>query len=573
MNSYSASDDVDFVKGKHQMAFGVTLNRNQMNARLVSNENGTYTFTGQYATTGNVGDALAAYMLGLMSQFNQSNQQQDATRQTIVGLYAQDSIRVTPRLTVNIGLRWDPAFVPYDVFNRGESYSQANFNAGVRSSVYTNAPPGLLFVGDPGIPVGFEHGHLAQFSPRLGLAWDPTGSGKQTIRISGAIIRDNTELWYGSNLPANAPFGTQIQLPFPFQEGGTFSNPWAGYPGGSPYPTPSPVPKNYVFPTGAAYAILPLNMQEPYVSQWNISYQRQITANWLASVTYLGNETTHVWTSTDINPATYIPGSTANTNQRRQDYLLNPAAGVYYGLIAESDQGGHANYNALLLSIQRRFNRGMTLLTNYTWSHCLSDADHNQNVGSEVEYENPLNRSLDYGNCAFDVRHQMNTSIVLTSPLDGHSLAARVLGHWQLAPLLSMHTGQPINVLTGTDVSETGVGLDRPNLILPDQAYLNSSNPTLFLNRAAFQAQAVGTFGNLGRDVLFAPGAIQLDVALSRVFQIRERWQLTPRFEAFNVINHPNFGAPNTTLSSSQFGVITTAGDPRILQFAMKLQF
>ena len=573
VNAFSFNDDIDFIKGKHQIAFGVSVIRDQLNARLIAYQDGTFSFNGQYATGKTVGDGLAAYMLGLMSSFEQSNQQQDATRQTIFGLFVQDSIRVTSRLTVNVGLRWDPALVPYDYFNAGESYSQANFNAGVHSSVFTNAPPGLLFYGDPGIPRGFQNGHLAQFSPRIGIAWDPTGSGKQTIRLSGAILRDNVETWYGSNLPSNAPFGTQIILSFPYQEGGVFSNPWAGYPGGSPFPTPNPVPKNYVFPTGANYAVLPLNMQQPYMAQWNVSYQRQITANWLASVTYLGNETTHVWSSTDANPAMYIPGSSANTNQRRLDSLINPANGAYYGLIALSDPGAHSNYNALLLSLQHRFSHGVTVLSNYTWSHCLSDADHMQQVGTTVEYENPLNRSLDYGNCGFDVRQQMNTSMVLTSPVKNGGWSGRILSGWQLAPLLSIHTGQPINILTGTDVSETGVGLDRPNLILPNQPYSTSSNPTVYLNPAAFQTQAVGTFGNLGRNALYAPGTIQLDLALSRAFHIGERWQLTPRFEAFNAINHPNFGAPNTTLSNSQFGIITTAGDPRILQFAMKLQF
>ena len=115
--------------------------------------------------------------------------------------------------------------------------------------------------------------------------------------------------------------------------------------------------------------------------------------------------------------------------------------------------------------------------------------------------------------------------------------------------------------------------LDRPNLVLPNAAYASSSGPTVYLNRAAFQNQAAGTFGNLGRNVLIAPGAINFDVALSRTFRISERWQLTPRAEAFNVINHTNFAAPNTTLSNSPFGVITSAADPRILQFALKLQF
>jgi hypothetical protein len=255
--------------------------------------------------------------------------------------------------------------------------------------------------------------------------------------------------------------------------------------------------------------------------------------------------------------------------------------------VVQNDPNANSNYNALLLSIQHRFSHGFTWLTNYTWSHCLSDADHTQHI-SNPEYMNTNNRAADYGNCNFDVRHLMNTSLVVASPVKGGWLG-RIFGQWQVAPIVSMQSGLPINVTTGVDVSQTignsnsGI-LDRPNLILPN-AYSNSSNPTQYLNRAAFQNAAVGTFGNLGRDALNAPGAIHFDVSLTRTFRITERWQLTPRAEAFNIINHANLPPPILLLNNSQFGLITNSnqsnqatigtnmGDPRILQFALKLQF
>jgi hypothetical protein len=322
-------------------------------------------------------------------------------------------------------------------------------------------------------------------------------------------------------------------------------------------------------------------MKPTYMAQWSVSYQRQITPNWLASATYLGNKTTHVLAAQATNPAVYIPGSTASPNLRRLLYLQNPALGAAYAQVTTSDPGGNSNYNALLLSIQHRFSRGFTWLTNYTWSHCLSDVDHTGQVFNP-EYEQPNNRAADYGNCNFDARHVMNTSLVVISPVKGKGLAGRVFGQWQLAPIVSMRSGLPMNVLDGADISQIGglatavtvvTLLDRPNLVLPNAAYASTGNPINYLNRAAFQNQAAGTFGNLGRSVLIAPGAINVDVALTRTFRIRERWQLTPRAEAFNVINHTNFAAPNTTLTNSTFGVIQAAADPRILQFALKLQF
>jgi hypothetical protein len=497
-------------------------------------------------------------------------------------------MRVNSRLTINIGLRWDPSLVPYDKFNTGDSFSKANFDAGVRSTVFPTAPPGLLFYGDAGIPRGLQFNGYNRFSPRLGIVWDPTGSGRQTIRISGAILRDTQETFYTNRVAASAPYGTLIDRAFPFPSGGTLANPWGGYPGGAPFPLPSPLPANFVFPNGGIYVLMPLNGKTPYMAQWSLSYQRQITPNWLATASYLGSKTTNIWVGTDLNPGVYVPGSTAGTNQRRVLFLQNPTQGAAYAAVIQNDPNANSNYNALLLSIQHRFSHGFTWLSNYTWSHCLSDVDHTSHLGNP-EYMNTNNRAADYANCNFDVRHLMNTSLIVLSPVTGKGLAARILGQWQLAPIVSMQSGLPINVTTGVDISQTigssnGGILERPNLVLPN-AYSDSPNPIQYLNRAAFQNATVGTFGNLGRDALNAPGAIHFDVSLTRTFRITERWQLTPRAEAFNIINHANLPPPVLLLNNSQFGLITnstqtsmatvgtSAGDPRILQFALKLVF
>ena len=568
VNSIHLADDVDWIHGKHQIAFGVDYIRDQFNSINIWNSNGNFSFNGQYASGKNMGDALAAFMLGTMNSFTQSANLQNATRGTIFALYVQDSIHLAPRLTLNAGLRWDPTLVPYDYFDRGEYFSPEGFRAGQRSSVYTNAPAGLLFYGDPGIPRGFQHSHLLNLSPRLGLVWDPSGSGKQTLRVSSAILRDTEEMFYNERQTTNPPYANSIDVPFP---AGGLTNPWAGYPGGVPFPLPSPLPRTFQFPTAGVYVDLPLNLLPTYMLQWNISYQRQFSPNWLASVSYLGNKTTHVWVGEDINPAIYIPGSSASTNLRRPLYLENPALGAAYSSITTSDQGGNSHYSGLLLSLQHRFANGFTLLTNYTWSHCISEVDFTGELAGS-QYENPYNRSQDRGNCNFDVRHQSNTSLIAVSPVKGNGIAGRVLGNWQIAPIVTVHTGLPINITDGQDISQTGIGLDRPNLV-STAAYVHASDPRSYLARGAFQTQAPGTFGNLGRDAFTAPGTVNFDLALSRTFHMTERWQLESRAEAFNVINHTNFNGPTTGLNSSNFGVINSAGDPRILQFAMKLHF
>jgi hypothetical protein len=575
-NSYQIADDVNWTKGKHQLAFGVDYIRDQFNSVNTWISNGSFTFNGQYASGKTMGDSLAAFMLGVMNDYTQSANLVNATRGTTMALYGQDSIRVLRNLTVNVGLRWEPWFVPYDKYNHGNTFSMAAFNAGQRSTVFTNAPAGLLFYGDPGIPRGYENSALANFSPRVGIAWDPTGSGKQSIRASGGILRDTEEMFYNERLTTNAPYGTQVDLPYPFLSGGTFSNPWAAYPGGVPFPLPSPLPSTYNFPDEGVYVTLPPDMKPTYTAQWSFGYQRQITNNWMASATYIGNKTSHIWVGEDVNPGIYIPGSSASTNLRRPLYLQNPALGIAYSSITASDQGLNSNYNGLLLTLQHRFSSNFTVLTNYTWSHCLSYSDFSGELAGSA-YEDPFNRALDYGNCGFDVRHLWNTSLVLVTPVRGKGVASHILGNWQFSPIFTVRSGLPMNITTGKDVAQTGLNNDRPNLALAN-AYVSESVPcsgncVSYLSRAAFATQPAGTYGDLGRNVLIAPGTINFDFAFSRIFQYKDRYQLEARAEAFNAINHPNFSSPNGNLSNSKFGEITGAADPRILQFALKLYF
>jgi hypothetical protein len=565
VNSFHFADDVDWIHGRHQLAFGVNIIRDQMNVVNSFQRNGNFNFNGTIT-----GDALADFMLGLQNDYTQSDTLDNATRATVIALYAQDSIKIARNLTINAGLRWEPTFPAYDYFARGDSFSRDAFAAGRRSTRFTNAPVGLLFYGDEGVPKSYSQGSMFGMAPRLGLVWDPKGDGKQTLRVSGAILRDTAEVFYNERLTTNAPWGNQIDIPNPV---GGFTNPFQGYPGGNPFPSPVPPPANFPFPAAGIYVNMPLKIHPTYTAQWNASFQRQITANWLASASYMGNKTTHIWVGEDINPAVYIPGAstTGNTNQRRLLYRQNPVAGAAYASITESDQGGNGHYHGLLLSIQHRFSKGFTLLTNYTWSHCISEVDFTGELTGS-QYQDPFNRHANIGNCNFDVRHNFNTSLVAQTPGMGGKFMSAIVKGWQIAPILSVRSGIAINVTTGTDASLTGVNQDRPNLIL-SSPYPETKTTAAFLNRAAFQANAAGTYGNLGRDAVNGPRQLNFDVALSRIFKFTERWRLEARGEAFNVINHANYGNPTTALNSSNFGRILPAGDPRLMQLGMKLKF
>ncbi len=563
-NSWHFADDVDIIRGKHQISFGVDFLKDQFNFNNGWIANGSWSFNGVLT-----GDALADYMLGLPNDFTQSNFLEMAARVPVLALYAQDSIRLTPHLTINAGLRWEPAFAVYDYFGKGTSFSKAAFDSGQKSSVFTNAPPGLLFWGDQGIPKGYFNDVLGLFSPRIGVVWDPSGNGKQTIRVSGAILRDTAELFYSERLTTNAPYGSQIDIPTP---AGGMSNPYQGYPGGNPFPMAAPPPKTFTFAPYSVFVNMPINTSPTYTGQWNVSYQRQLSQNWMASVAYLGNKTTHVWVGEDVNPATYMTGATTgNTNQRRQLYLQNPTTGSAYASIVQSDQGANSRYNAMLASVQHRMASNFTLLLNYTWSHCTSDGDFNGELAGNY-YMDPNNRARDKGDCLMDVRNLLNTSLIATSPLKGKNWVGLLFGGWQVAPIISVRDGIPMNVTSGTDRSLTGIGLDRPNLVLTDTDSTDP-NPRVWLNPAAFSLNATGTFGNLGKNALRQPGRVNIDLSVSRNFNFHERYRVEFRAEAFNAINHVNYNGPTTAMNSSNFGKITSAADPRIIQLGMKFHF
>jgi hypothetical protein len=267
----------------------------------------------------------------------------------------------------------------------------------------------------------------------------------------------------------------------------------------------------------------------------------------------------------------YGPGATTgNTNQRRVLYRLNQAQGQYYSTIGQLDDGGNGKYNALLLSAQRRLSRNFSVLSNWTWSHCISDPETTELTGPT--YNDPTNRALDRSNCSSDRRHIVNFSAVLKTPQFSQRMLQRIAGGWQLSTIVRRQTGNFGTVTTGVDNALSGIGGQRPLQVLPD---VLQSNATVdhYLNRNAFASPAAGTLSPMAPLLIPNPGILQLDMSLQRVFRIREGQTLQFRGEAFNLPNHLNANAPTLGLNSTTFGTITSAGDPRIMQFALKYLF
>ena len=234
------------------------------------------------------------------------------------------------------------------------------------------------------------------------------------------------------------------------------------------------------------------------------------------------------------------------------------------------DPSGNSSYNGLLLSANHRFSHNFSVLANYTWSHCFNQGDTSQDIINY--YQNPNNRLAEWASCAADRRQILNVSAVTQTPKFSQKVLQLVASNWQVSPILTKSTGAPLTVVDGTDISLTGLGGDRPNVV--GNAVLSTRTLSKWFDTSAFQRQAAGTFGNSSRSVLRGPGAWNVDVSVSRAFAVREKVKLNMRWEMFNMFNHARFGNPGVSVNNANtFGVITGALDPRIMQVAAKLIF
>ena len=555
------ADDVDYVMGSHQLSMGVNWIHTKIETSNNRPTNGAFTFNGQTS-----GLSLADFLIGRPSSFLQGNPVFDYDNHDYVGAYLQDEWRVRPNLSLNVGLRWEP-FIPLrNTYSWVSHFDRARFDAGTKSKVYPQAPAGLMFPGDDGYPGdSTTNGKIGNFAPRLGVIWQPTGDDKMSVRGAWGVFYDTPHLFFNTRFSNNPPWGAQLTISNP---AGGLTDPYQGYPGGNPFPALNTNWQTAAFPAFGVYVNTPLNLQPTQLQQWNVSVQRQF-GDWLLTASYLGNRSLHLWRATELNPAVYsATATTGNTNQRRVLYLANQAEGQYYGTIGQVDDTGRANYNGMLLSMQRRLKNNLSVLTNWTLSKCMSDPATTEITGPTVM--NPSNPNADYSYCSSDRRHVVNTSIVFRVPSFGGRATKAILGDWQLSPIVRYQTGNHSTITLGTDQSLTGIGNDRAVQVL-DNPY-GDKTAANYLNRAAFALPTAGTFSTLVPFSVLNPGNFQNDLAVTRSFRVGAQ-RLQFRWEIFNLVNHVNYNAPVTSLNSAAFGQIQTAGDPRIMQFALKVDF
>lgn len=553
-NSFSYDDTLSWQAGRHSLKAGAQISRYQVNQLNEFLSRGQFTFNG-FAS----GNAAADMLLGRVATLRQVSPLSNTLRQTLWHFFFSDDLKATSRLTLNLGVRWEPNlnFIERDGKETG-------FRPGQRSTIFPNAPLGLLFKGDPRLPPNVINNHWWNFAPRVAFAYDLAGDGKTAIRGGYGIFYDVVRSINLNRFPLIQPFVLDISV---FDV--NFTDP---YRGATFFPfTPPTTPaqkKAFRFITPAATTVFNPQFGTPYTQQWNFNVQRQLPFDVVITAAYVGSKSSHLFGSHNLNPAVFGPGaSVANTQSRRiyQDF----------GTIEEESTLGYSQYHSFQLTANKRLSRGLTVLLAYTASKNTGLVSP-QGEGS-VGTRDPNNWNLDRGVLGEDRPQALSISYVWSIPTGPlHGLPKAALGGWELTGIYTAVSGAPLTVRAGVDRSLNGQGLDTADLT--GNPRLSNDRPRnellqRWFNTSAFALPALGSVGTAGINILRGPEFSNLDAGIFRNFRITERMQMQFRGEFFNALNHTVLGNPNTTFTSSNFGKILSTGTPRVGELGLKLSF
>jgi len=613
-NTYQTSDSFSKVLGNHTMKFGGEFHADQVNAAPIAQFNGSFVFAGQ-----ETGVDFADFLLGVPSQYNQSQLNPFYDRNKYVGGFAQDSWHAMQNLTLNYGLRWD-RIAPWS-----EKYNQiSTFVPGAQSVAFPGAPPGILYPGDPGIPNTLAPIDELDFAPRVGVAWSPQGdtgtflgrlvgrSGTTSIRASLGDFYTAIDATSIGVLAANAPYGTTYSSPEPPLFATPFIGAADGVNNGQPFPyTFAPLNSsrthpdpNINWPSYEPISGIPgydIHNHTPYTEEWSLSLERQAGAKTVLDATYVGSSTHRERVLIAENPGN--PALCLSLSQPSdvmfgmltcgpygEDTVYYPAVGGIvngtrqqlgpnFGSNALQSNIGHANYNALELSARHTSGR-LELDASYTYGKSL---DESSNIGEEV---NPFNPALSYAISSYDIEHNFVVSYDYQLPFDQFFRPSRLTRGWSLSGIAHVSTGFPVTMINNGDNSLIGTnpnGVNNSSIDKPDYnggpIHLGKdprSNGNKFFDTSSFSMNALGEPGTSKRRFFYGPGAQNYDMAVARNLHFTESKSLLFRVEAFNVFNHTQFFGPlavDGNIGSSTFGQVINAAPPRILQGALKFDF
>jgi len=560
--TYQVADTVTWIRGRSTLKTGgqywrlrSTFNCNYLVASFTE-------FNGQFT-----GDPIADFLLGRPSLFQSEEPWTiDDVKSSMFSLFAQEEYKVSPKLTLNLGLRYElqmPWASPQHLF--------AAIREGQQSTAFPAAPVGMVYAGDKGIPPGLIPTRKDHFAPRVGFAWDLFGDGRTAVRGAFGIF-------FGSLIAASGQFANSQ----PFQVFRSFDVP----PGGLSDPLRGEPP---AFPSGTTF-ILPIalsyldpSITEPYYEQVNLTVQHQFRGDWSGQIGYVGNMGRHLVQQIDWNPA--LPGPTATLDNIEQRRVYEP--GVFTdGLKTITD--GLSSFNSLQAQVEHRWSKGYSVLVSYTYSRNI---DTMSGAVEDATTSNPFNSHFDRARSDFDRTHVLAVSYVYELPrlTSSPTFVRKVAGGWEFTGIASYKTGVPVDVETDRDDLAIGTYrsyLQRPDLVGDFHRSHVDKNDYLrhYFNKAAFvypcQVDSAGVciagtahWGNFGRNVITGPGFENWDMGLFKNTTITERLSTQFRAEFFNIFNRANFKNPNPYMDSSRFGRITSAYGGREVQFSLKLMF
>jgi Carboxypeptidase regulatory-like domain len=544
-NTYQLADSVSWNVDKHALKFGGDFHRFQSNGTIVGNGRGSFIFNAQN-TAPTTGYPFADLLLGLPTSTARSPLSPRIYDRT--GIYAgflQDDWKVSSHFTINWGLRYE-----YNVPTFEEYNTLSNFNPTTGQ---------IDIAGQNGVPAALWDRNPFDIEPRFGFSWQP-------FHTSRTVVRGGYGIFY--NAPAlNAVNSGPQQSNAPFVSAQTFNSSLA-----------TPVTLGNPFPAADAGAgsltLSAFNRHQPdaRIQQWNMNIQQELTRNLVLEVGYQASVGTHLPLIYNINQPPPGPGTVA------QKQALRPYP--QFGNITFLDAVGNSNFDGLLTKLQQRYSNGLSFLVSYMYGKSIDNTPGTPyNVTpSRSSAENPNNLDLERGLSGFDLRHRFVFSPVYELPfgkgkrfLNSNQVVGWIVGGWEASGILSVQSGRPFTALVSQDNANVLGNVDRPNII----GNANDGPKTVqqWINVSAFQLAPYGTFGNAGRNNLIGPGLTNLDVVLSRNFQIKERFGIQFRAEAFNVANHPNFDLPSQTFGVPGFGSIPSAEAPRQVQFGLKVKF
>ena len=575
-NTYHYTESMTFINGAHTMKWGADIRRFLFNSFFTSFGRGSFRFDGRFT-----GHAVADMLLGAPFQADRNLGEPFHNAKTFSsGYYFQDDWKVTPKLTLNLGLRYELNLPPVENINKLASFDPTTNTikvAGGQEAFINPATNILELRPRPGIGQRLWETDKNNFAPRIGIAYRPFGDTK-------TVIRAGFGTFYNLQIVGNGI--TPLSRNSPFRDRQT-SGPFAA--------STRPLPNVADAFSGNPSVVPPgidENFKTAYINQWSLGVQRELAENLVLDVSYLGSTGHKLPLGVNINQAVPGPGSVAS---RRPFQGFGAITGGFI------ESAGNSNYHGMTVRIERRFNNGLSFLSSYAWSKSIDDGSGISTASdSSGAAQNVRNLRAERALSDYDVTHRWVLSYVYDLPFGkgkriapSNKAADLLVSGWQMTGILTMQTGRPFTVLTGTDQSATGQNADRPNIIGdirvsnpgPDRWFnpcTRLANGTLRNCQSgdtpAWEQNAAGTFGNAGRNILRGDGLHNFDLGVSRFFRVTERHQLQFRAEVFNLTNHPNFFLPVQSLAGSAFGTITRAantgpGAQRQIQFALKYLF